>query len=492
MFVYIKEYSMKKVALSLIALLAAGSFAFAEDVAAEKAVKNPIDVAFSANASASWGLDLDNGTTGFSNATEAKLKITILPEGDSEKGTDNKVGGYIKVENLKVESDEANTADDTVGTKLNVTIGDITAKILFNELYVKIYAAPDTEVDYAAFSTDGLVKGASNDGDGRYYSDRYGASNTKIEFESLLSKKLTNNGGITLGYVFTGLGELSVELASLRSWKIDTDAGTDEDNPSYQDGDTDANTAKNNVYNTKTQFSYTADPALILKAGFTYSNGKDTEEQNIGAGAFFAYAIPTGTEGWTISPTLGLDYVTTLDSDVTDAAYEVIAGGKVRWPGSFDSDDGNSGLFAGVQYVKDDTLDSDPEANLVLSSYSESGVVLPNVAFRVSYALGNVTKANDAETSLTATNVWVKYDAGEIKPWGEFSSDNITLLAAEASSLFVKLGVDYTPAALPLVTLSAEWDSNDLTGGDDSTIKNFDGDKTQTQGQLVFTAKVSY
>lgn len=453
---------MKKVALSLIALLAAGSFAFADDAAAEKAVKNPVEASLSANGSATLGYDLDNGLFGISNAGEAKLKLTVLPEGTSKKGT-GATTGYIEIEKLKVETESASEG----ATDLSVSVGAVTAKIIAGDLYVKLYSATKPDLSYEG--------GLDASDDINYYKDRYGVDAGGLGLAGILAvDPLTNNGGIEIGYTLPSVAAFSVGVATAHDYSSTTHVkgGADE--------------KKANNVEIKATVEQKAIDKVTVKAGVILATDNEkAKDKAVGLGAEVAYELAL-SEGYSVTPLVQFDLKNTADSKAKDTAYAALLGAKFRIPGKWDADSDFSGVFAGLQYSKSDVLKSKPAANASVTFFSEEGKIVPNVALRGGVLLNDVV--GDADNTLAlAARADVKA-TDNVKVYGEFSYDTITLIASKDASLFLKAGAEFT-GLIPLTTFSVDWDSNDFTNG--YTISGTDA-KDQKLGAVTFTAKVAY
>jgi hypothetical protein len=129
---------MKKVALSLIGLLAAGSFAFGQDA--------PKPYTVTADASVVWAYDVESETHGFANEENFRLEFPIAvgaTEGVGGEGT----YGEIKVTgvNLAVQA-KRDAGTDTQGVINNNDddgiIDSFTATIHLDKIYFEISSAP--------------------------------------------------------------------------------------------------------------------------------------------------------------------------------------------------------------------------------------------------------------------------------------------------------------------------------------------------------------
>ena len=122
---------MRKFSVLLLAFLMVGGFAFG------------LDVAITGNASLTWGVDLDEGTTGFVNAKESKAVVTLTSETISSKGGSGWYGLIeIKANALTVTAPEGD--DGWIAFGVDVTKAEITD----GTVYISILK-PDTAFDFA-------------------------------------------------------------------------------------------------------------------------------------------------------------------------------------------------------------------------------------------------------------------------------------------------------------------------------------------------------
>jgi hypothetical protein len=479
-FVYIKEYSMKKVALSLIALLAAGTFAFAEDVAVEKAAA--VSATLSADAKVKFGVDLDTMDTGFSHSEGFDLELVIIPESDSSKAGTGDVYGTITIEDVKIAGD-LEDGDDSDAFALS--IGDIVAKIVFPNGYFKINENTDSGVKYGVDGDDDNGGATIVADDAFYtYSGKYGDDDSEWTLGDIDEFTGAFDGsGVEVYYELPGLVGLTGTVASNGAWSD--------------------NTADD--YEFTGEVSLKAVEKLTLKAK-VYS-GYVGEDTFTGFGGELAYdlgvAVPFASVNYmnevafeTTAAVNGPATLTWDDEDgdkvvdegeltgtytVTPAVYTVYEQVLVADFGAkLPLVDGFNAVVAGTYGTYKDR--DDPYVNAVVTlSLPQDKLIGPFSALaglRLKDALSTV----DQDTSKT-TEVFYKvaFAASEtVSVWtkGSFNSS----AADDSDSLFVKAGVDYT--GIPLTTLGAEYDSSDLGGA------KAQGDNKA--GQFYVYAKVAY
>jgi len=122
---------MKKLSILLIGLFLVAGLASASDEFSGTPATD-IDI----TASVTWGVDLNTGYTGFQNAASFDLELKWLDDADEldfDKGGDDGLYGYIKIEDAQLEVD---------GGLLLVSVSDITASIVVDPAEIIIYSAP--------------------------------------------------------------------------------------------------------------------------------------------------------------------------------------------------------------------------------------------------------------------------------------------------------------------------------------------------------------
>jgi hypothetical protein len=410
---------MKKVALSLLAL-ALGSAAFAEDqVGGTTFGSSP---SLEVSASASWGYDLDTSVHGFSNAVTSKLTLWFL-NGTSDKTGTGDPHGYISVADVKLGYDGA-----AAGGVVALSFGDVTAKIVAGDLYVKLYTNTDPSIDYN-FDADN-DSGQPND---TYYTSNgvYGAQ-TEWNFANIGGEVSTFAGkGIEVGYTSAGVFGLVVGIASHDDWSVAEQSG----------------------YEGSAEISWLGTEKLTAKVkGYVGAAAENVQ----GAGVTVGYDLGI------LAPFTNLNY------NLTAETYTVDFGAK----GSLGVD--GVTLLALATYADTEVVDA-----LVTVDLAEGKVAGP-LSAHIGAKLLDVT--TDVENGLAAEyflNVGFKA-SDVVKVYG--TVDTYNAAGSADSSLYLKAGLDYT--GISLTTISLNWDSSDL-GATEST-----GDSKN--GKVVVTAKVAY
>jgi hypothetical protein len=502
---------MKKVALSLIALLAVGSFAFGEDVAVEK--NAAVTAALSLSAKAKFGTDLDHGTTGFSNSDDFNLSLTIIPEADSNKAGSGDIYGTITIENVKIytdledggngDSNLDNATDASNNGDALLSFGDVTAKIVFPNGYVQIYKNVDPSLNYAVDGDDDNG-GASIVADDAFYTytstagaTLYGGDDTEWTLGTLPGASAFAGTGIEVGYTLPSLVSFTVDYASNGDW-----------------------TTNRNNYEGSIEASLLAVEKLTLAAMF-YA-GTTTHDEVVDltdkAGAIDTKAagksLLVDGVGFNLAYDLGVavpfvDFNYILSSKILGSemgAWYVAAGGNltdVILSGSYmEADfgsklplvDGFNAVVAATYTDKGNgaatteaskTFDFDlyPNVGAVATLNLASGKLAGPLGALAGVRLMNLLSSTKEDTSKT-TEIFAKvtFDLGNgLGVWAKGSTNSSA--AKKSTSTFVKAGIDAVDI-FPLVTLGAEYDSNDMgsakTNGD------------STLGQVYAYAKVTY
>ena len=117
---------MKKISVLLIAFLLVASFAFAQSYEPS--------VSISGDATLTFGIDLEEGTTGFKNDFSSSITLTLVPLGTEQAGPEGEVSGIIELKDFRVDLSTANAT--------RITAGAVTAWIFIDPVEIKIYSAP--------------------------------------------------------------------------------------------------------------------------------------------------------------------------------------------------------------------------------------------------------------------------------------------------------------------------------------------------------------
>jgi hypothetical protein len=409
---------MKKVALSLLAFALVGAGAFAD--AAADVVKSPVTFSLNAEGSASFGYDLDTGIHGFTQGVTSKITLWFLNGSTTNTGAGD-IHGVITAADVKYGTDDNNTIPA-------LSFGDVTAKIVAGDLYVKLYTNTDPSIDYN-FDADN-DSGQPND---TYYTSNgvYGAQ-TEWNFANIGGEVSTFAGkGIEVGYTSAGVFGLVVGIASHDDWSVAEQSG----------------------YEGSAEISWLGTEKLTAKVkGYVGAAAENVQ----GAGVTVGYDLGI------LAPFTNLNY------NLTAETYTVDFGAK----GSLGVD--GVTLLALATYADTEVVDA-----LVTVDLAEGKVAGP-LSAHIGAKLLDVT--TDVENGLAAEyflNVGFKA-SDVVKVYG--TVDTYNAAGSADSSLYLKAGLDYT--GISLTTISLNWDSSDL-GATEST-----GDSKN--GKVVVTAKVAY
>lgn len=253
---------MKKALVVFLALaLVAG--VFADEPVAELGVAE-----FTGNASVTWGADLDTEKTGFSNAAEASLKVTLVKGGDKSTSGDGIWAELkIKTNDLITEGKNGNSALKDGKPELDV------AKLHFGPVYVGIKSG-DTQT-------------------GKLYLPR------ALGFEQFRLNDIGINKtqGIVVGYSAGDIFSIDVDLRSVAKYNDD--------------------------YAVAAEITSKPISGLTAKAGFTYGieaarTATTLVDDLYAMSASVAYKMNIGDKGMYVEPAVG--YVNTLNEVVLDAS----------------------------------------------------------------------------------------------------------------------------------------------------------------------------
>jgi hypothetical protein len=206
---------MKKVALSLLAFALVGAGAFADATA--DVVKSPVTASLEVNGSASWGYDLDTSVHGFSNASTGKVTLWFF-NGLSEKTGEGDVHGYISVADVQFGFDGA-----VDGAAPTLNVGDITAKIVAGDLYLKIYTNSEAK---AGYNLDGDDDSAYVVGEPKKYTANYGGTGTEWTLGDTTGYGGFEGKGVEIGYTIPGTASLVAVVDSDDDWTVPIRATT--------------------------------------------------------------------------------------------------------------------------------------------------------------------------------------------------------------------------------------------------------------------------
>lgn len=200
---------MRKIALLTASLLVLGVFSLSAEVT----------FTASGNSTLTAGWTIEDGAFGFTNASTADLKVTIVPSGSlASTAPDDTSGLYAQIE-LKDFKYEVTSAGGTP------TAPTVSTKLFWGPMVITTFSAPTVSVDYVA-SADGGAVSTSYAGNGGFaweYEDFLGIDGITVGNEILSDKSYAGDDNNTdLGfagsvYVKTDVGDGgSVEFKVVR------------------------------------------------------------------------------------------------------------------------------------------------------------------------------------------------------------------------------------------------------------------------------------
>lgn len=197
---------MRKVTLLTAVLLCFGLVgAFGQDDG--MMTTTGVEFSISGNASATWGVDLDEGNHGFSNSAEFDLEWTLVEETTEEKG-EGTVYGYIQFDGFAVNFDPE-FPDDNPGNALNadtydsqqtitVTSPEITAHVKLGPAYLDV-TTEGVSPDEASLESDI-------------------AQNIITPVSTLAGTWDGEFAGVALGFDAMGMATVELEISSQYDW----------------------------------------------------------------------------------------------------------------------------------------------------------------------------------------------------------------------------------------------------------------------------------
>jgi hypothetical protein len=420
---------MKKVALSLLAFALVGAGAFAD--AAADVVKAPVTFSLNAEGSASFGYDLDTGIHGFTQAVTSKVTLWFLNGSTTNTGAGD-IHGSITAADVKYGTDDNSTVPA-------LSFGDVTAKIVAGDLYVKL-SSGKTATPGSNNAAQSYARDVDNDNGGsgtsandtfKNYAGRYGAD-TEWNDSAIAGYSSFDGKGIEVGYTIPGTLSFVGVVDSQDDWQA----------------------AKQSDYETSVSVNLLSVEKLTLGGKFYKSTDLTA------AGAEFAYDLGA------FAPFANLNY------GVTKSDYAADFGSKLAPV---------DGLLAVVwgQYNSKGVFNA--EATFSLASGKLAGPLSADVGVRAK----DVTNAVAAKNATNEIFAKVGFKASDVvSVYG--SVDTYNAAGSTDSSLFAKAGLDFT--GISLTTISLNWDSSDL-GAAKTTATAANGKESKT-GKFVVTAKI--
>lgn len=201
---------MRKATLLIAVLLCFGlATAFAGPV--------QVEPEYEAEASATWGVQLDDAASGFQNSAESTIMFTFIEEQTAEYG-EGTTYGWIEVEDFEVEFDAA--AEDgavTANDAFDISVGSITGKVFFGPAYLVVFDGADDAVDEI-------------DASGKILDDVIAPTTTVGVDPNVALDPTTEYGGVALGFEVPDLVTVELGVASRSDWMKDGAADADDYN----------------------------------------------------------------------------------------------------------------------------------------------------------------------------------------------------------------------------------------------------------------------
>jgi len=311
---------MRKIALLTIPLLIFGLFSLSAQMMLDPA---GVSVEVSGSSTLTWGIDLESNATGFTNAAEADLKITIVPEQSTNSGMmddSDDLYAYILLENFKWEVTSADGSGKT-------TAPGVTTKLIMGPLSIQTHAGPTVKVDYVD-----TVDGGDDNGDDK--EDEFpGADFADVETKY-------DGMGLTVAYDLAPV-MVSLGVVSENDWTESKEA--DKDKLACHDHKDDGSVVacagdQKDDQNDENAYAFIGTIALDIgdnadleaKVAYAheYGTGGFENHDDIGIGAKATFNLGD------ITPIIAFD--TAIPSAGTDVPWDV--GGSVKWNLSADEE----------------------------------------------------------------------------------------------------------------------------------------------------------
>jgi len=390
---------MKKLSILLIGLLLATGFAFGQP-----------EVGLAGSATMTFGVDLDDGATGISNAISLDTWVTWFDQTQSTEG--DGVYGMIELNGMRfVIQDGA----------WNLRASRVTAKLVVDPLYIKIYGDGGVGTSY-----DESVDSAN--------------LNSRVSFNIMGLDDMVSNDyssefmGIAIGAALD-VATVEAYVQSEYDW-IDSGSG-------------DINTANAYALGVYASVSAVENLSLSVEADM----GVNYATNPIGVGAAVGYTVDI-SDTMSLVPNAGFDLVS--DAGATD--YEADFGVALGWPGtsgwSYHWSNGWANHYSGLEvsgiYY---SVGGASDMGIQVSTFEDAAEgLVPTVGWAIEAEVVGLTSTPDvgvaAYLDAAVDPAWV-YGAVEVA--NALSTPTLDLLlGVELSGL-----VDYT-------TFTLEWDSGDL------------------------------
>jgi hypothetical protein len=399
-----------------------------------------VDVTVTGKSELTFGIALDDPiATGFTNVNESKIEFTLAAD-TSEKGGEEDVHGYIKIDGWEI---KGNTDDEA----WSYDAGDVEAKVMFSGGWIKISGTND-EIQFVDPVQD-------DDSD-------------KDNTDHGMTTTLDNSGGLVVGLDFAPAA-IELGLFSENDWADDADTADEYD---WVDDDGDATTPPvwdvvtagvaddlndDHAYGASVKVTLDMSP-ITVAVGAILGVGHTSKDIGIGGKVDIA-ADP-------ITAYVAADVQ--LDSDDADAPHMEFSGGV------------SVAIAEGLSVAVDGSYCDAAVDNTDVKVALTANDVVPNLELGVTFELYNLLGGIDAASGDTdddaeyAVDVSLSYTAGSLKPYagvryGTFTIDDdeiYTYVAADEEPLKLNLGVELS--MIENVTLKLDYNSDDLTSSTSS------------------------
>lgn len=400
---------MKKSLLILLVLVVVGAMAFAEDVKATYTI--------SGSASVTFGYDLNLSSSGFKNSTDASLTVALVPATTVTKGGEG-VYGWIEIKDFQLGFvDGAFDAD-------NNSVGTVTAKIIADPVYVKIYNKPDYSFNYAP----------------------YISGSTDVNLDTLPS----GNGGAAFGFSLPDMLSVEIGLWSALHWtNVSADVAVTAVDPIYPltpaVDEADAVTAR--VANTANDYGYglalTLTPISMIKV-----EAKAAVYPYVAAPfAGFGGLLTLNLVEKLLTVTVGADYF--MYTAAGGASYlDALPALTLTL--------GDDSLTGSLYYsnVVTATTNTEMDAKVKFTEADGDKGYLPIAGGYVSFELDNLAPLAPAVMGWALDTKW-NATFGSYQPYAQFQLDQDSV---------VQLSAGVVVTAIANTTITADYTSADLTG----------------------------
>lgn len=444
---------MKKLSILLIGLLLVSGLAFGADVAVESSAT------IEGSASVTFGVDLNEGTTGFYNDASSTLTVTLVPEQDITVGGDDGIYGEITVEEFSWEN--------------GVADGSVSAKLVVSPLEIKIFSAPTVDFNNAPIFGNESVEFIGDDGDafslanlgiiGDYPDNAIGDS---ADTDTLFVAG-TITGAALYGLTIT----VPVDPITVDLTLVSDGDWTDQTGDDVSDGDSDALVNSENNYAIAS--SVTVDVAPI-EVGANVFYGWFSDVTILGVGATADVELADILFGLDLG--VGVDYVMPIEPDAEATGFDgaLDADFTVSLALTEETDDVDSATIDATVYVapawlgQDDFEELDLDAKVSFSEpedggfvdmlYADLGLEFHDLLFGDADFLGVAGLENDLNFVISVSG---GYDTGDVDPYFAFSyrSDEVTALGLGVVLKSGLTGIDNT-------SITLDYQADDLTDAD--------------------------